>query len=133
VATPDRRTCPVGGSVDGWFYKLGESKPVLPQHWSCRCCYVSVPKEMPGLEHIETARPAVKHSLRTVFHRDGSTSTKFTVEDVEHTNETYQGWLKRMAKEDSAFVESVLGKRKAELFKAGKLTLSRMAVEGQAA
>jgi hypothetical protein len=35
-----------------------------------------------------------------------------------------------MAKEDPGFVESVLGKRKAELFKAGKLTLSRMAVGG---
>lgn len=77
VATPDRRACPVCGSVDGRFYKLGESKPVLPQHWSYRCCYVSVLKEMLGLQHIETARPAVKHSLRTVFHRDGSTSAKF--------------------------------------------------------
>jgi hypothetical protein len=33
-----------------------------------------------------------------------------------------------MAKEDPAFVEDILGKRKAELFRAGKLTLSRMAV-----
>jgi hypothetical protein len=47
-----------------------------------------------------------------------------TVEAVEHTRENYQGWLKRMAREDPAFVESVLGKRKADLFRAGKLTLS---------
>ncbi len=72
----------------------------------------------------------MKHSARTVHHRDGSTSTKFTVESAEHTKETYRTWLKRMAKEDSAFVGSILGKRKAELFKAGKLTLSRMAVTG---
>jgi hypothetical protein len=85
---------------------------------------------MPGLEDIETARPAVKNSLGTVFHRDGSTSTKFTVESAEHTKETYQTWLKRMAREAPAFVESVLRKRMAELFKAGKLTLNRMAVTG---
>ena len=130
VATLDRRTCPVCSLDDGKVFKLGEPKPVLPRHWSCRCCYVPVPKDSDLIPDVEGSRPAVKHSAGTVHHRDGSTSTKFTVEAVEHARENYQGWLKRMAREDPAFVESVLGKRKADLFRAGKLTLSRMAVVG---
>lgn len=127
VATLDRRTCPVCGADDGKFYALDENKPVLPQHWSCRCSYVPVPKEIEGVSIDDLGnRPAVKHSSRTVHHRDGSTSTKFMVEEVEHTTETYQTWLKRMSHEDPAFVEKVLGKRKAELFKKGKITLDHM-------
>jgi uncharacterized protein with gpF-like domain len=128
MATLDRRTCLVCGVDDGKVYPVGAPKPVLPRHWSCRCCYVPVPKDSDLIPDVEGSRPAVKHSARKVHHRDGSTSTKFTVESVEHTKETYQTWLKRMAKEDPAFVEDILGKRKAELFRAGKLTLSRMAV-----
>jgi len=126
VATLDRRTCPVCGLDDGRVYPIGQPKPVLPRHWSCRCCYVPVPKDEGLIPDVEGSRPAVKHSARTVHHRDGSTSTKFTVDEVEFTSETYQVWLKRMADEDPAFVRSVLGKRKADLFSVGKLTLTRM-------
>jgi hypothetical protein len=72
VATLDRRICLVCGVNDGEFYKLSERKPNLPRHWSRRCCYVPVPKEIPGLPEMEHTRPAVKHDARTVHHRDGS-------------------------------------------------------------
>ena len=111
---------------------VGTPKPVLPRHWSCRYCYVPVPKDSDLILGVEASRPAVKHSARTVQHRDGSTSTKFTIESVEHTKETYQTWLKRMAQEDLedlAFVRSVLGNKKADLFMAGELTLSRARFE----
>jgi hypothetical protein len=88
-----------------------------------------VPKDSDIIPDVEGTMPAVKHSARTVQHRDGSTSTKFTIESVEHTKETYQTWLKRMAKEDLAFVRSVLGNKKADLFMAGELTLSRARFE----
>jgi hypothetical protein len=125
VSTLDRRTCPTCGVDDGKVFKLGEPKPVLPRHWSCRCCYVPVPKDSDLIPDVEGSRPASKCAKNFIRY--------LTVEAVEHTKENYQGWLKRMAREDPAFVESVLGKRKADLFRAGKLTLSRMAVVGQAA
>jgi len=42
-------------------------------------------------------RPAVKHDGRTVHHRDGSTSTKFSVGSVEQVpaRMIYQAWMIR--------------------------------------
>lgn len=131
VATLDGRTCLVCGGDDGKFFKVGDPKPSLPQHWSCRCCYAPVPKDMPGLPDIEETRPAVKHSARTVHHRDGSTSTKFTVAQVEQSTESYNQWLRRQLREDPGFVRSILGKGRFELFKRGKLSLNRMVTNGR--
>lgn len=65
-------------------------------------------------------RNAVKHEARTVHHRDESSSTRFKIAEVEHTTENYNQWLTRQLKEDPAFVRSILGKTRFELFKAGK-------------
>ncbi len=73
----------------------------------------------------------MKRSAKKVEHKDGSTSTKFTVQDVEHTSETYSAWMKRQLEEDPAFVRRVLGKTRFELFKAGKLSLSGMVTDGR--
>jgi len=79
----------------------------------------------------EVERAAVKESGRTVHHRDGSTSTKFTVESVDHTQETYAQWIQRQVHDDPDFARQVLGKTRYELLKRGKITLDRMVVDGR--
>ena len=125
VATLDGRTCPVCGVYDGKAFKKGEARPSLPQHINCRCCYV------PDFGLGDVERAAVKESGRVVHHRDGSTSTAYTVESVEHVSETYSEWISRQVEEDPDFVRQVLGKSRFELFKSGKISLNRMVVDGR--
>ena len=73
----------------------------------------------------------MKHGGRTVHHRDGSTSTKFKVKDVDFFHGTYQEWMRRQLEEDPAFVRKVLGPARFELFKSGKLTLDKMVTAGK--
>lgn len=134
----DGRTCVVCGSMDGKTYGLNDAKPVLPAHWRCRCLYLPIPVTWRSLgididEFDGGDQTTVKHSARTVHHRDGSTSTKYTVREVGHVpaGTTYEQWLKMQLDEDPAFVRSVLGKTRFELFKAGKLRLSSMVTEGR--
>lgn len=134
----DGRTCVVCGSMDGKTYGLNDAKPVLPAHWRCRCLYLPVPVTWRSLgidiEEMEVGdQTTVKHSARTVHHRDGSTSTKYTVREVGHVpaGTTYEQWMKMQLDEDPAFVRSVLGKTRFELFKSGKLRLSSMVTEGR--
>lgn len=134
----DGRTCVVCGSMDGKTYGLNDAKPVLPAHWRCRCIYLPIPITWRDLgididEFEGGDLTTVKHSERTVHHRDGSTSTKYTVREVGHVpaGTTYEQWLKMQLDEDPAFVRSVLGKTRFELFKEGKLRLSSMVTEGR--
>lgn len=138
LATLDGRTCMICGPDDGRFFPLDEPKPTLPRHWRCRCTYLPKPPTWRELgidmdEFESGSRPAVKHTGRTVHHKDGSTSTKFTVDQVEHLpgKTTYQAWMKRQLEEDPAFVRSVLGKTRFELFQAGKLELKAMSAHGR--
>lgn len=138
VATLDGRTCPICGPDDGREYKAGDPRPELPRHWRCRCTYIPIPPTWRDLgldldEFDGGTRPAVKHDGRTVHHRDGSTSTKFTVGSVEHVpaRTTYQAWMARQLEEDPAFVRSVLGKTRFELFRNGKITLKAMSTDGR--
>lgn len=135
----DRRTCLACGPLDGAVYSTDEYRPSLPAHWNCRCVYIPIAKTwdelgMPGQEEApEGTRPATIHDERTVNHRDGSTSTKFTVADVEHVpaSTTYQEWMKGQLEKDPAFVREVLGKTRFELFSQGKLTLNQMTSNGR--
>ena len=74
---------------------------------------------------------AVKENGRTVHHRDGSTSTKFTVDSVEHVKETYSEWITRQIREAPDFARQVLGKSRFEFLRAGKTKFERMVVEGR--
>lgn len=134
----DGRTCVLCGSMDGKTYGLKDAKPVLPAHWRCRCLYLPIPITWRDLgididEFEGGDLTTVKHSARTVHHRDGSTSTKYTVREVGHVpaGTTYEQWLKMQLDEDPAFVRSVLGNTRFELFKIGKLRLSSMVTEGR--
>lgn len=134
----DGRTCVACGSMDGHTYGLNEPKPSLPAHWRCRCLYLPIPVTWRDLgididEADEGDRTTVKHSARTVRHRDGSTSTKFTVQEVDSvpSGTSYEMWLRRQLDDDPAFVRSILGKTRFDLFKAGKLRLSSMVTNGR--
>ena len=134
----DGRTCVACGSMDGKLYKPGEPRPSLPAHWRCRCLYTVVTPTWRDLgvdidEMADTGRTTVKHTGKTVHHKDGSTSTKFKVAEVDRTQpgENYAAWMKRQLEEDPAFVRRVLGKTRFELFKAGKLSLSGMVTDGR--
>ncbi|WP_045222143.1 phage minor head protein [Desulfonatronum thioautotrophicum] len=138
VATLDQRTCLICGPDDGRVFKLGEAKPVLPRHWLCRCTYVPVTKTFRdlGMDVDELSggeRPAVKWEGRTVQHRDGSTSTKFTVSEATQvpSNLTYDSWLRGQLQTDPDFVRGVLGKTRFDLFAAGKLQLKSMSAHGR--
>lgn len=65
---------------------------------------------------------------REPFTTGTKSSTRFKIAEVEHTTENYNQWLTRQLKEDPAFVRSILGKTRFELFKAGKITLEKMVV-----
>ncbi len=126
VSTLDGRTCAVCGKDDGKVFDQDELRPSLPRHVNCRCVYVPFFEGFPPY-----TRPATKHDERIVNHRDGSTSTKFSATESELTTETYNTWLKRQLKEDPAFVRSILGKTRFELFASGKLTLNGMVSDGR--
>ena len=128
VATLDGRTCPVCGVNDGRRYKRNEERPHLPRHINCRCVYVPI---FGDTFPDNVNRAAVKESGSIVHHRDGSTSTKFTVESVEQVKETYSEWITRQVEEDPAFARQVLGKSRFELLKSGKMSLDRMVVDGR--
>ena len=129
VATLDGRTCPICGVDDHKFFPVDESRPRLPRHFSCRCLYVPAVREPDQVDQVE--RPATKHESRTVHHRDGSTSTKFRPVSSEMTTENYSQWIKRQMKDDPDFVRTILGKTRYDLFKAGKINLDKMVVDGR--
>ncbi len=125
VSTLDNRTCVICGASDGKIFDKDEPRPAVPRHVNCRCLYVPHFEEFPSF-----TRPSTKWDERTVNHRDGSTSTKFSVDSSELTSETYSAWLKRQLKEDPDFVRSILGKTRFELFSKGKITLNGMVSDG---
>lgn len=138
LAVLDGRTCPICGAADGQEYGLNDPKPSLPSHWRCRCVYIPIAVTWRDLgidldEADEGDRTTVKHSARTVHHRDGSTSTKYTVQEVGSVpaGTTYSEWLRQQLDEDPAFVRSILGKTRFDLFKSGKLSLSGMVTNGR--
>lgn len=137
VATLDGRTCLACGADDGKLFKRNEPRPSLPRHINCRCVYVPVTPTWKQLgadvdEFVDDpARAATKESGRVVHHRDGSTSTKFTVESVEHTTESYAEWIQRQVRADPDFARQVLGKTRFELLRQGKITMDRMVVDGR--
>ena len=134
-AVLDGRTCLLCGNDDGKLFRLDEPRPTLQRHINCRCMYTPVvdweKMGIPGLADNDRSRPAVKETARTVHHRDGTTSTKFTVAEVDHTGENYNAWITRQLKEDPAFVKRVLRKTRFELFESGHISLEKMVVDGR--
>jgi SPP1 gp7 family putative phage head morphogenesis protein len=101
TATLDARTCLECAPLDGRVYGAGEFRPALPQHFNCRCMYVPVVKSWKelGLD-IEEAPEGTRASM------NGQVPATLT----------YQQWL---AQQSTAVQNDVLGKGRAELFRAG--------------
>lgn len=123
LATLDSNTCITCAVLDGaqWDFDgkalngtaAGFQSP--PAHWNCRCLFTPVLKG--GLDEIFGKKGLdAKNAKTTRASEFGSTDAR-----------TFADFLKR---QDAAFVEEVLGKRRAELYLAGKLTLTDLITKG---
>lgn len=112
VATLDGRTTPICQSLDGKIFKLNEG-PRPPYHWNCRTTVIPLLKSAAelGLPFDESAVPPARRAAL------GG--------DVPET-ETYQTWLKR---QPADFQDDVLGKARADLFRADRFTVQQFVDE----
>jgi hypothetical protein len=116
LATLDSNTCLRCGALDGLGWDL-EAKPIgnnsvsfmaPPLHANCRCVLTGIPKRTA----LEESFPGISAKL-----------------DRGRTRASSQGQVPSMSFEDflrrqpDSFVEKVLGKKRAEMFLAGKLSL----------
>lgn len=118
LATLDSHTCAICAALDGSQWDLEGNRLAgtkfdfqsPPAHWSCRCVLT----------------PRAK-SLNEIFGRTGldeltaSLSQRASSEGPVAGTTTFTQFLKRQSPD---FVENTLGKRRAELFLSGKLTLT---------
>lgn len=102
VATLDKRTTITCAANDGKFFQIGEG-PMPPLHWNCRSIRVPVIKKKYRI-------PGVKRQ-------------RASYEGPVNGNLTYSGFLRKQPKE---FQNDVLGVKRANLFRQGKLNLDEM-------
>jgi SPP1 gp7 family putative phage head morphogenesis protein len=111
LSTLDSATCLVCAALDGASWDL-DGEPLKgttlqfqtpPNHWSCRCVATPIPKSLAD------------------FGLDLPEGTRASSEGPVAASTTFADFLSRQSPE---FVDEVLGKRRAELFLDGKLTLS---------
>lgn len=99
-STLDGRTTPVCMARDGKVYEVGKG-PRPPAHYNCRSSTSPIVKSWKELGFdIDELPPATRASMNGQVPAD----------------QDYDGWLR---KQDRAFQDDVLGKRKAELFRGG--------------
>lgn len=115
LSTLDSHTCLVCAALDGQAWDLDGAKlkgtaidfTAPPKHWNCRCVLSPVPKSFADLG-IPIEEPA-------------DTGVRASSEGPVPATTSFDDFLKRQS---PAFVSKVLGTKRAELFKAGKLTLT---------
>lgn len=116
LATLDSHTCVSCGALDGAVWNL-DGEPIRgtkaafaapPLHFACRCVLSPIPK---GLDDVFPGMDAAIEAASQRASSNGPVAGSTTFAD----------FLKRQS---PAFVEEVLGKTRADLFLAGKLTLS---------
>jgi SPP1 gp7 family putative phage head morphogenesis protein len=115
LSTLDSHTCVQCAALDGQAWDLDGAKlkgteidfMAPPAHFSCRCVLSPIPKTFAdiGLDIPEPEETGQRASS------DGPVSV----------TTTFSAFLKRQS---PAFIENTLGKRRAELFEAGKITLT---------
>ena len=99
VSVLDGRTTIGCAALDGKILGF-EEPPFTPRHWNCRSLRVPV--------------------LQDRFQEGGLEGTRASMDGPVSAKRTYSGWLKKQPKE---FRVQVLGKERAALFDAGKLSL----------
>jgi hypothetical protein len=114
LSTLDSHTCITCAALDGQAWDLNGTKLAgteieftdPPKHWSCRCVLSPIPKAFADLGiDLDEASPG----------------TRASSEGPVPSTTGFEEFLKR---QPDTFVENTLGKRRAELFIDGKLTLS---------
>ena len=113
LATLDSHTCPRCGALDGLMWDMdgkpiGHSTPFTrpPLHFNDRCVLSPVTKTYKELG-IDLPEPTA-----------GKRASEF---GTESGKTTFSAWLKRQSPE---YIEEVLGKGRAELWRAGKISLA---------
>ena len=117
LATLDHHSCVQCAALDGQKWDLdGDKLPgtkvsfrAPPAHWNCRCVLTGIPKR----SALEEAFPGISKELDAAGERASSLGPL-------PGKTTFQDFLKRQTPD---FVEATLGKRRAELFAAGKITI----------
>lgn len=107
VATLDKRTTIICGSLDGQIFEWNDKNPKPPAHYNCRSTIIPVINEEFDLgRDIQTQRPAKSAS---------------GIEQV-NSGTNYETWLKRQPKR---FQVEILGKDKADIFRRGNVSLDK--------
>ncbi len=107
TGTLDNLTCPVCGSYDRDVYYFDGtpaygSRPFIPQHTKCRCVYIPITR------------------FKEIFGQAVPIKQRASMFGPVTGRRKYSGWLRKQPK---ATVESILGKKKAALFRSGKVNL----------
>jgi hypothetical protein len=114
LATLDGHVCPRCAALDGQAWDLDGNKlkgtkvefQAPPIHWNDRCVLSPIPKSFRDLG-IDIPEPTDE-------------GMRASAEGPVHGATTFQDFLKRQS---PAFIERVLGKERARLFEAGKITV----------
>lgn len=109
LSTLDSHTCITCAALDGASWNLDGDRingtkldfQAPPQHFACRCVLTPIPKAIEGVDLPEGDRASSQGPIAA--------------------GTTFADFLKRQS---PGFVDEVLGKRRAELFLAGKLTIT---------
>jgi SPP1 gp7 family putative phage head morphogenesis protein len=125
IATLDGRTTPLCSALDGQIYELGKEKNIPPSHYNCRSILVPIFEKFIGNRPSKpTTTDLLKKEYAKInpeqpYQQWASKRTRELISQVPAST-TYEEWLKNQRKE---FQISVLGSKKAELFRSGKLSL----------
>lgn len=121
VAVLDSRTCPICSPDDGKMADKFEDLPSVPRHPRCRCQRLPWTRTM---DRVKAERPSTIDAPKKVQHRDGSTSTKFTVVESKRIpiQTTYKQWFETLPDKDKI---RILGKKRFALYKEKGLSLDK--------
>jgi SPP1 gp7 family putative phage head morphogenesis protein len=131
-ATLDNMTTSLCAGRDGKRWKMTDPKrPALPAHYSCRSVYIpaiamqdvdtrAAVGGQKGKEAAELFEEKQDRTDKKVKYKGRKDSEIFKAGQVQYT--TYDRWLE---KQPRWFVESALGKERAELFLSGKVSISQ--------
>lgn len=146
----DRRTCDYCAAMDGREYSI-EDVPSPPIHFACRCWIYPVLKDVivdgetvpfedalgPEYDEVSHRITRLETDPRTVYHRDGTTSTAYQGYDVKFVDRrmNYRQWMDSMVHSsdpgDVAFAREALGPTRFEMVKSGQLKMESLYYQGK--
>lgn len=138
LATLDHKTCIACGNLDGRVFYFGRGgtpdEAVPPIHPSCRCVLVPITKtwEELGVDKKIQEPDAGTRPFTYVGEKPPPGSRQYVAQKNKWAGgvpvaEKYPKWLERMDVQDPDFVRGILGLRRYDLWKGGKVSFSDMA------